>query len=69
MSLDATEYSSPVEKCCVVTVRVSSPFVTSSTLITSAPRSAKSIVAVGPASTRVKSKILRPSSGGGMPGP
>src|SRR6266568_4140924 len=50
-------------------VRVSSPLETSSTLMTSAPRSANNIVAVGPARTRVKSKILIPWSGGGIPGP
>lgn len=45
---------------------VSSPRVISSTLITSAPRSASSIVAVGPASTRVRSTTLRPRKGGSM---
>lgn len=45
---------------------VSSPRVISSTLITSAPRSASNIVAVGPASTRVRSTTLRPRKGGSM---
>lgn len=50
-------------------LRVSSPRETSSTLMTSAPRSASNIVAVGPARTRVKSRIRTPLSGGGIPGP
>ena len=42
--------------------RVSSP-AGLSTLITSAPRSASSMVAYGPASTREKSATSRPDSG------
>jgi len=49
------------------TQRVSSPRFISSTFITSAPRSARSIVAVGPARTRVKSRMRIPLSGGSMP--
>src|SRR5580698_1374352 len=45
-------------------VRVSSP-AGLSTLITSAPRSASSMVAYGPASTREKSATSRPDSGPG----
>lgn len=48
---------------------VSSPCVSSSILITSAPRSASNIVAVGPASTLVRSTILIPFSGGAIPWP
>lgn len=42
---------------------VSSPFLGFSTLITSAPRSPRSIVQYGPASTRVKSRTRMPCSG------
>lgn len=58
---DPTIYEkSPAEDAIGYTQLVSSPFVTSSTFTTSAPRSASSIVAVGPASTRVRSRILIP---------
>ena len=46
--------------------RVSSPVPGRSTLTTSAPRSASSIVAYGPASTREKSAIRTPSSAPGI---
>src|SRR5258708_38996865 len=44
-------------------LRVSSPFPGSSTLMTSAPMSARFIEQTGPASTRVKSRTRMPSSG------
>src|SRR5581483_1653553 len=47
-------------------VRVSSPLVGSSILMTSAPRSARSMAQYGPASTRDRSTIRTPASG---PGP
>ena len=48
-------------------VLVSSPCEISSIFITSAPRSARSIVAVGPARTLVRSTTRMPSSGGEIP--
>lgn len=67
-------FQDPEGRCCEwgamwngrKTELVSSPRVISSTLITSAPRSASNIVAVGPASTRVRSMTLRPRKGGSM---
>lgn len=56
-----------LETFCGINARVSSPRLTSSTLITSAPRSASSIVAVGPARTRVRSRIRIFRRGGGIP--
>jgi hypothetical protein len=47
--------------------RVSSPRFGSSILMTSAPKSASSIVARGAANTLVKSTILTPFSGGDIP--
>src|SRR4029077_3306400 len=44
--------------------RVSSPLPGCSTLMTRAPMSASSIVQYGPDNTRVKSRIVVPSSGG-----